>query len=179
LASADEALRDGRGAPEVRGALRAGQERVRELRKRHHLAWVRGEARRLTQEAQRRASVSAKIETAEQAFEVISEALKSYPGEVELLDSATAVRTYIASVKVAHWVELAERAAFRGRFNRAVARYRDALYYLSRAEMNEDARSATAERINREINVLRVRITTDEGIEEAAPRRKKKTTADG
>jgi hypothetical protein len=45
--------------------------------------------------------------------------------------------------------------------------------------LNEHARSPTAERINREINVLRVRITTDEGIEEAAPRRKKKTTADG
>jgi hypothetical protein len=173
LASTADALRDGRGAPEVRVALRAGQERVRELRKHHLLSWVRGEARRLTQEAQRRAAVSAKIETAERAFDVIGEALREYPGEAELRDSAAAVRTYIASVKVAHWVELAERAAFRGRFNRAVARYRDALYYLSRAEMAEEAREAAAQRINREIEMLRARIATGEGAEGARPRRKK------
>lgn len=178
LASTDEALRDGRGAPEVRVALRAGQERVRELRKHHQLAWVRGEARRLTQEAQRRASVSARIETAERAYDCISEALKEYPEERELRDSAVAVRTYVASVKVAHWVELAERAAFRGRFNRAVARYRDALYYLSRAEMAEDAREAAAERINREIEMLRARIATGDGAADSRPRRKK-IDADG
>jgi hypothetical protein len=178
LASTDDALRDGRGAPEVRVALRAGQERVRELRKHHQLAWVRNEARRLTQEAQRRASVSAKIETAESAFEVISEALREYPEEAELRDSAVAVRTYVASVKVAHWVELAERAAFRGRYNRAVARYRDALYYLSRAEMNEGARADAAERINREIEMLRARIATGDGAE-TTRRRPKKIVTDG
>ena len=178
LASTDDALRDGRGAPEVRGALRAGQERVRELRKHHQLAWVRNEARRLTQEAQRRASVSAKIETAERAFDVIGEALKEYPEEVELRDSAAAVRTYVASVRVAHWVELAERAAFRGRFNRAVARYRDALYYLSRAEMNEEARAAAADRIDREIEMLRARIATGERTPAARPRPKKNAPDD-
>jgi hypothetical protein len=178
LTSTEEALRDGRGAPEVRVALRAGQERVRELRKHHLLAWVRNEARRLTQEAQRRASVSARIETAERAYELISEALKEYPEETELRDSAAAVRTYVASVRVAHWVELAERAAFRGRFNRAVARYRDALYYLSRAEMNEEARAAAADRINREIEMLRARIATGEGAE-GRRRRPKKIVTDG
>jgi hypothetical protein len=175
LASTEGALRDGRVAPEVRVALRAGQEGVRELRKRHLLTWVRGEAQRLTQEAQRRASVSARIETAERAFDVIGDALREYPEEAELRDSAVAVRTYVASVKVAHWVELAERAAFRGRFNRAVARYRDALYYLSRAEMAEDAREAAAERITREIEMLRARIATGDGAEGAFPRRKKTT----
>jgi hypothetical protein len=111
---------------------------------------------------------------------VISEALKEYPEERELRDSAVAVRTYVASVKVAHWVELAERAAFRGRFNRAVARYRDALYYLSRAEMAEDAREAAAERINREIEMLRARIATGEGTTDARPRRRRsRPTADG
>jgi hypothetical protein len=178
LASTEDALRDGRGAPEVRVALRAGQERVRELRKHHLLAWVRNEARRLTQEAQRRASVSARIETAERAYDVIAAALREYPEEAELRESAAAVRTYVASVRVAHWVELAERAAFRGRFNRAVARYRDALYYLSRAEMNEEARDAAAERINREIEMLRARIATGEGAAAERPRRER-PAADG
>jgi tetratricopeptide (TPR) repeat protein len=174
LASTEDAMRGGRASTEVRVALRAGQERVRELQKHHLLAWVRGEAQRLTQEARRRASVSGRIETAQRALEVIGEALRLYPEEPELRDSAAAVRDYVASVKVAHWVELGERAAFRGRFNRAVARYRDALFYLARAEMSEDAREDAAARINREIEMLRARIAMGEGEAEAGPRRRRK-----
>ncbi len=129
------------------------------------MAWARGEAQRLTQEAQRRVSVSDKIETSMRAVEVIGEALKVYPDERELRDSAVAVRNFVASIKVAHWVELAERAAFRGRYPRAVARYRDALFYLSRAEMGDDAREEAAARINREIELLRARMLMDEGVE--------------
>jgi hypothetical protein len=161
VATTDEAMRASGVTTEMRVALRAGRERVRELQKHHLLSWVRGEARRLTHEAQRRASVSGKIETAMRAVEVIDDARRIYPEEPELRDSSTAVRNFIASVKVAHWVELAERAAFRGRYNRAVARYRDALFYLSRAEMSDDARDAAAQRINREIEMLRARIATD------------------
>ena len=175
LAGTEEAMRGGRMTTEVRVALRAGQERVRELQKHHLLAWARGEAGRLTHEARLRASVSARIETAQRALEVIGEALRLYPGEPELLDSATAVRTYVASVKVAHWVELAERAAFRGRFNRAVARYQDALFYLSRAEMSDEARDEAAERINREIEMLRARISMNDDEDAGArPRRRRK-----
>jgi hypothetical protein len=57
---------------------------------------------------------------------------------------------------------MAERAAFRGRYGRAIARYRDALFYLSRAEMGDAARDETAERINREIELLRARVATDD-----------------
>jgi len=178
LASSEGAMRGGRITTEVRVALRVGQERVRELQKHHLLAWARGEAGRLTHEARQRASVSARIETAQRALEVIGEALRIYPGEPELQDSATAVRTYIASVKVAHWVELAERAAFRGRFNRAVARYQDALFYLSRAEMSDDARDDAAARINREIEMLRARIAMGEEAVEARPRRRRKRSGE-
>lgn len=178
LVSSEEAMRGGRITTEVRVALRAGQERVRELQKHHLLAWARGEAQRLTHEARLRASVSARIETAQRALEVIGEALRVYPGEPELQDSATAVRTFIASVKVAHWVELAERAAFRGRFNRAVARYQDALFYLSRAEMSDEARDDAATRINREIEMLRARIAMDGETPDARARRRKKRAAE-
>ena len=179
LASSEEAMRGGRITTEVRVALRAGQERVRELQKHHLLAWARGAAQQLTHEARLRASVSARIETAQRALEVIGEALRVYPGEPELQDSATAVRTFIASVKVAHWVELAERAAFRGRFTRAVARYQDALFYLSRAEMSEDARDEAAARINREIEMLRARIALGEETVEPRPRRRRKRAGEG
>ncbi|HYP01177.1 MAG TPA: hypothetical protein VER76_13375 [Pyrinomonadaceae bacterium] len=172
LASTEEAMRSTGTGTDVRAALRVGQERVRALQKHHLLAWVRGEAQRLTHEAQRRVSVSARIETAMRAIDVINEALQIYPGEPELRDSTVAVHNFIASVKVAHWVELAERAAFRGRYTRAVARYRDALFYLSRAEMGEDAREEAAERINREIEMLRARLAMGD-VEEAPPLRRR------
>ena len=161
LASAEAAMSAPGVAADRRVALRAGQERVRGLQKHHLLAWTRGEAQRLTREAQKRVSVSDRIETAMRAVDAIDEALKLYPGEPELKESAAAVRNYIASVKVAHWVEMAERAAFRGRYKRAVARYGDALFYLARAEMGEEARAEASQRITQEIDLLRARMAAE------------------
>ena len=165
LANTDEALRAPGGAAEMRAALRSGQERVRAYQRKHLLAWARGEATRLTHEAQRRVRHSDKIETAQRALEVLDEALRVYPGEREIADSSTALKNFIASVKVGQWVEMAERAAFRGKYSRAVARYRDALFYLSRAEMSEDARDEAAHRIQREIELLRAQMRTAEMAE--------------
>ncbi|MCA1621689.1 MAG: hypothetical protein LC795_20945 [Acidobacteria bacterium] len=166
LAGSDETLRSPGGAAEMRAALRSGQERVRALQRKHLLSWARGEATRLTHEAQRRVRHSDKIETAQRALEVLGEALRVYPGEQELVDSSVALRNFIASVKVGQWVEMAERAAFRGMYARAVARYRDALFYLSRAEMSEDARDEAAVRIQREIEMLRARARTSDAAAE-------------
>ena len=167
LGSTDEALRAPGGAAEMRAALRSGQERVRALQRKHLLAWARGEATRLTHEAQRRVRPSDRIETAQRALEVLGEALRVYPGEQELLDSSIALRNFVASVKVGQWVEMAERAAFRGKYARAVARYRDALFYLSRADMGEEARDEAAVRIQREIEMLRARVRTSEMADDA------------
>ena len=82
LANTDEALRAPGGAAQMRAALRSGQERVRALQRKHLLAWARGEATRLTQEAQRRVRLSDRIETAQRALEVLGEALRVSPGEV-------------------------------------------------------------------------------------------------
>lgn len=161
LAGTDEILKTPGGAAEMRVALRSGQERVRALQRKHLLAWVRGETTRLTNEAQRRVRLSDRIETAQRALEVLGDAMRVCPDEQELRDSSVAVRNFIASVKVGQWVEMAERAAFRGKYSRAVARYRDALFYLSRADMGEDAREEAASRIQREIEMLRARIRTD------------------
>ena len=160
LASAEEILRSPGGPAEMRAALRSGQERVRAHQRKHMLSWARGETTRLTHEAQRRVRVSDRIETAQRALEVLEEAMRVYPEEHELHDSSLAVRNFIASVKVGQWVEMAERAAFRGLYERAVARYRDALFYLSRADMGEDARAEAATRIQREIELLRARVRT-------------------
>ena len=162
LATADEALRSTSTA-ERRMALRAGQEHVRALQKHHLLTWARSASRSLTHEAQRRVSVADKIEMAGRALDVIDAALKVYPDEAELRESELAVREFVASVKVGRWVELAERAAFKQQYERAIERYRDALFYLSREQMKEEVRSETAERIGREIELLRARLQLDDG----------------
>ena len=175
ISGADETLRSSNLSAESRVTLRAGQERARSLQKHHLLIWARGSTRHLTHEAQRRARVWDKIETAQRALDVIETALRFYPNEAELRDSEAAVREFIASVKVSHWVELAERAAFKGYYTRAIDRYRDALFYLSRESMKEEARLETAERISREIELLRARLKTAEESPRAAtaPRREK------
>jgi heme exporter protein D len=158
LENSEEALRSVRTGAQGLATLRAGQERARLLQKHHLLTWAAGEARVLTADAQRRSNIADKIETATRALDVIDSALKVYPDEPELLASAGAVREYISSVKVAHWIELAERAAFKGQFRRAIDRYRDALFYLSREEMREETRDEMAIRIAEEVDELRGRL---------------------
>lgn len=160
LTSTEEALRTRGVNSQSLAALRAGQDRVRHLQKHHLLTWASGSSRALTFEAQRRFTVSDKIEMALRALDVIDSALKIYPDEAELNESAKAIREYISSVKVAHWVELAERAAFKGQYRRAIDRYRDALFYLSREQMDEEVRHENAERLSREIDLLRARLKT-------------------
>jgi hypothetical protein len=181
LASTDEALRS-TGKAERRIALRAGQEHVRALQKHHLLTWARTSSRALTHEAQRRVSVSGKIEMAMRALDVIDAALKVYPDETELHESELALREFVASVKVGRWVELAERAAFKQQYARAIDRYRDALFYLSRESLKEDVRRETAERIGREIELLRARLEVD-GFKtkpkaEAPPKRGREGTSE-
>jgi hypothetical protein len=167
ISGSDEALQSPGLPTEVRLALRAGQERVRGLQRHHLLVWVRGSARALTHEAQQRARLFEKVETANRALECIDYALSVYPDEDELKVSARAVREFITSVRVAHWVELAERAAFKGYYKRAIDRYRDALFYLLRDGPDHD-REASAERITREIELLRARLATTPVVVDAA-----------
>jgi hypothetical protein len=157
LANTDDALRSATVETEKRVALRAGQERARSLQRHHLVAWARGASRGLTHEAQLRGRVSDKVETARRAMDVVDSALKIYPGEPVLQESVAAIQEFIASVKVAHWVELAERAAFKGKYARAIDRYRDALFYVSREQMREETRTEVAQSIQRQIDLLRAR----------------------
>lgn len=158
LSSTDEAMRSGRLGSEKGIAIRAGQERVRALHKHHLLTWARGHARALTHEAQQRARTFDKIETANKALECIDSALRVYPNEPELNDSKLAIGEFIASVKVAHWVELAERSAFKGHYRRAIDRYRDALFYLNQDVVKEDVRAAGTEKIEGQIAELQSKL---------------------
>lgn len=158
LAAADDTLRSNTTSSERRNSIRAGQERARVLQKHHLLTWARDSSRALTYEAQQRARTSERIEAANRALHCLDSALQFYPQETELLESSAAIREFISSVKVAHWVELAERAAFKGHYRRAIDRYKDALFYLDRGAMKEEIRVASTERIGREIESLQARV---------------------
>ena len=158
IESTEEALRSNTLTAEKRTTMRAGLDRARVMEKHHLLTWARDSSRSLTHEAQRRARMSDKIETANRALECLDSALRVFPGEQELNESKLAIREFIASVKVAHWVELAERAAFKGHYRRAINRYKDALFYLERESVKEEVRLTGAERIQREIEILQTRL---------------------
>jgi hypothetical protein len=157
LSTTDETLRSNLPA-EKRIAIKAGQDRIRAIQKHHLLTWARDSSRSLTYEAQQRARTSDKIEAANRALHCLESAQKFYPDEIELNESSQAIREFIASVKVAHWVELAERSAFKGHYRRAIERYKDALFYLNRETVKEEVRIPGAERIEREIELLRSRL---------------------
>jgi tetratricopeptide (TPR) repeat protein len=162
LATTDEALQSGTLNSETRIALRGGQERVRALQKHHLLAWACNSSRVLTREAQQRSRLSEKVELANRARDCIDSALQVYPDEDELNESVRALDEFIASSKVAHWIELGERAAFKGYYKRAIDCYRDALFYLMReGSSDDDAHAATADRIAREIDLLRARLVAE------------------
>lgn len=157
LTGTEEVIRSGNYGSEKGIALRAGQERVRALHKRHLLIWARDQSRALTHDAQQKARTSDKIETANKALECIDSALRVYPDEAELHESKGAIGEFIASVRVAHWVELAERSAFKGQYRKAIDRYKDALFYLNDSAVKEEVRVAGTTKIEREIDQLRDR----------------------
>ena len=165
LQVADKSLTSPGISAERRLTVRARQERVRALQKRHMLAWARNSAQTLTQEAQQRARLHEKVEAANRALECIDTALANYPEEEDLQRSAAAVREFVTTSRVAHWVELAQRASFKGRYSRAIDCYRDALFYLTRAEGDHQL---AAEQITREIELLRARKATHSVVETEA-----------
>ena len=153
---------------DVRAALRAGVERVRVWQRHHLLAWARKESLRVIAEAQRQADTEDKILVAEQALDVFAEASRVYPQEPELAASAAAVREFIASVHISHWVARAEREVFKGNYAKAIDHYSDALFDLARADINEEARGEAAERITREVQLLRAHQATTVSSEDDA-----------
>jgi hypothetical protein len=97
---------------------------------------------------------------------VLNRASQVYPDEPELAQSGAAVREFIASVSVVHWVELAEREVFKGNYEKAIDHYRDALFDLTRADMSDEMRRRAGERITREIQLLLAHRATTEALNE-------------
>ena len=172
LASTDEAIKSGSYGSDKGIAIRAGQERVRALHRHHLLTWARAQSQSLTHEAQQRARHFDKIETATRAIDCIDSVLRVYPDEAELNESRVALSEFIASVKVAHWIELAERSAFKGHHRRAIDRYRDALFYLNQDVVKAEVRAAGTEKIESEIAKLKAQLrTNNRGAEDSGPKK--------
>ncbi len=167
LTTTDEALRAASLLAEKRIAMRAGQERVRGLRKYHLLAWARNKTHLLTQEAQNYSRLHDKLDTAQHALQILDTALAEFPNESEVQDSQTAIREFMASARIRHWLEMAERTAFRGHFRRAVARYRDALFYVEREVADTATRADLKARIEVEITALKEKIANNQAFNEA------------
>ena len=144
----------GVGSPRLAG-LRRGREIVGELHRYHLLSWAEIESRALTRKARNYVTISKKINTAQEALTVLDSALQFYPNEPQLTESEFALKNFIASIRVSHWIEQAERAAFKGNHKRAVSLYRDALFFLAREDVKTEEREAIAEKINAEIGSLR------------------------
>lgn len=142
------------GSPRL-AALNRGREQVRAFHKYHLLAFSEVESRSLIQEAKASATINGKLEIAARALNILDSALEFYPNEQQLIESANAVKEFIVSIKVSHWVEQAEKAAFKGNRKRAINHYRDALFFLARENIRNNERDLIAERINREIEKLR------------------------
>ena len=166
LEATDEALRSANLPAEKRVVMRSGFERVTALRKHHLKNWARVKTNTITLEAKHRTRLYDKLDTAQQALRVLETALAEYPDDIDLKCSEAAVREFMAASKVSHWLEIAERTAFRGQHRRAIARYRDALFYVSRESMSDETRELLASRIQREIQALRAKIQNVHAFEE-------------
>lgn len=142
--------------------LRNSRERVEELHKYHLLSWAAIESQVYVQNSKFQAGMNEKLENAQRAFGVIDSALQFYPDDPKLLDSIKTVRDYIVSIKVNHWIEQAERAAFKENFQRAINHYKDALFFLARENERKPEHELIAQEIIDKIEELRIKITKTE-----------------
>jgi hypothetical protein len=143
----------GVGSPRL-AALRRGREIVKELHRFHLLEWAETSARAFTHEAKSNVIINEKLEAIQKALNVIHKAMQFYPNEAHLKSSEDALNEFTTSIRVSHFIEKAERSAFKGNFAHAVSHYRDALFYLGRENVRNHQREAVTEQINSEIKKI-------------------------
>lgn len=143
------------GSPRL-AALLKGRNNVMQMHRYHLLRWAEIEARTFTSEANARPNVTDKLHAAKEAANVVDEALQSYPTEQSLLESRDVLREMYVSIKLTDLVERAEKAAFNGENREALSLYREAMFYLGRDNIRTTERQAVADRINAEMERLRL-----------------------
>ncbi len=147
----------GVGSPRI-AAFRRGTKLAATAHRFHLLKWAELEARSLTIKAREIEQIEEKIAVSQEALDVVRLALKHYPNEVKLLDSAAALREHLEGLQTADLIEQAEKAVIGGNKKRAAALYQNALKILS-DDGNQTAEKLDAiKRITGEVEKL----TTDE-----------------
>lgn len=151
LAAADRELpMVGAGSPRI-AAFHKGREQAHQFQRFHLLQWAEIEARSYTQEANNRVKIAERLEAAQKALGIVDFALKVYPNEESLLESESALKEFLASIKVSQMIDKAERAEFKGNHSRALTHYNNALFELGRDEVNSDDRQVITEKIDAEV----------------------------
>lgn len=144
----------GVGSPRLAALIR-GKDVVAQLHKLHLLTWAEIESRLLTQEAKNQLKFSQKLKDAQKALNVLETALRFYPSETQLIESEEAIQEFVASIKISHSIEQAERAKFKENYKRAISFYQDALFSLTRENLKSAERELLAEKINSQIEKTR------------------------
>lgn len=145
------------GSPRL-PALRKGATTASKVRRQHVLAWAQIETSRLTQLARASDRSVERIASVQEAISVIDTAISHCPDELSLDDTRSLLNEMLASVRVAHFEERAERAIFNGQRREAMAYYRDALFHLGRENSGSVERDAKAEEIQGRMEKLRFEI---------------------
>lgn len=147
------------GSPRL-SVLRKTRGKVQEIHQYHLLNWASIESQSLIKEAKVKATVSDKLENTQRALTVLLSGTHFYPNDKNLSESIVAVKEFIVTIKISHWVEQAERAAFKENYKRAINHYRDALFFLARENERTIEHEQIAENINQEIEKLRQKAKT-------------------
>jgi len=148
------------GSPRL-PALRKGATKAAKLRRFHVMAWAQIETTRLTQNARASDRSVEKIASVQEAISLIDVAISHCPEEISLNDTRSLLKEMLASVRVAHFEERAERAIFSGQRREALAYYRDALFHLGRDNSESVESRAKADEINERMEKLRFEIESN------------------
>jgi hypothetical protein len=140
----------GAGSPRIAPLLR-GREMAEEFHKFHLLQWAEIETRSLMQDAKHLSKFNDKLAAAQKAAAIVDSALDHYPENESLRESGEALKEFVASIKIANWIERAERAAFKGNYKQAKKIYNDVLFFVQREVPGEENRRIAAARVNDEL----------------------------
>jgi hypothetical protein len=140
----------GVGSPRI-AALTRGRDIVNQVHHFHLLRWAEIESRTLTKEANSQVKVGERLETAQKAVGVVDFALNYYPHDSDLLDSKAVLAEFVASIKLSHLIEKAERASFKGAHERALKHYKEAQFFLGRHKANSGEQAVVSQKIESEI----------------------------
>lgn len=148
--NARELAHVGSGSPRLAALLR-GKDVAEDLHRFHMLQWAEVEATSLSKEASSKAKSSEKIKAAGLAMSVLESALRHYPDDVKLNESAIALNQFIATVKVSELIEKAQKAAHKGNYKQAKKQYESALFLIDQHAREQPEGDLAVTRINEEL----------------------------